>query len=86
MILRETVEIHPFSDRDRTHETLKKVFFEIDPLSRQKDSNQRIPNIAPAEDKEKATANRGIFFQVKLPDKLEFDNIYIMFSDFNLTV
>ena len=26
----------------------------------------------PAEDKEKATANRGIFFQVKLSDKLEF--------------
>ena len=31
------------------------------------------PKYCPTEDKEKATANRGIFFRVKLPDKLEFN-------------
>ena len=31
------------------------------------------PQFCPTEDKEKATANRGIFFRVNLPDKLEFD-------------
>ena len=59
--------------KDPNPRNAKKRFFEMDSLSRQKDSNQRIPNIAPLKTKKKPRQqNRGKFFQVKLPDKLEF--------------
>ena len=53
----------------------KKRFFGNRSIGPTKGFEPANPKYCPTEDKEKATANRGIFFQVKLPDKSEFSSL-----------
>ena len=59
--------------KDSNPRNPKKSFFRNRSIVPTKGFEPANPKYCPTEDKEKATANRGIFFQVKLPDKLEFD-------------
>ena len=58
--------------KDSNPRNPKKSFFRNRSIVPTKGFEPANPKYCPTEDKEKATANRGIFFQVKLPDKLEF--------------
>ena len=72
------MEIHTINPERRTRTTENALFQQLNiAFNQPKGFEPANPKYCSTEDKEKATANRGIFFQVKLPDKLEFVVLYI---------